>query len=203
MGTENWSMSDLIDLTHSIEEEFVRDIKEKAFDVRKLPAEKIVRGIENKQTWVIFLVFSLMFFGGPIFFFIKVPEILNILPAAFVASFFLSFLLLLLAVNKIQFVKKIRISKEEVSFYKKNLFGTREWSEKFSSYQGVIFNAHARSKGRYSFKLELYHANADRCILLLYLPWKDPALKVLAAFTRALGLPALKMTKGQITTMDQ
>ena len=167
-------------------------------DLSSLPVTQVDKG--SKGTGVFLMLFALFWGGLPTFMLITA-----LASGKFQAG--LLFLLIFTIVGAGLFIGGLsllfsstitRFDHDRVTVTKQSLFGTKQWTELLSSFEGILSRSEYHSGGKNSpsytlYIVELRHADAKKTVTL-YSSRMDPNIRVMGEdYCRKLKLPAVEI----------
>jgi hypothetical protein len=163
-----------------------------------------VQEIKGHRSLGIFLLIFSLFWGGlPTFFFVQ-----SIADGTFEAGMLMILVftvaglgLFLFGLNQFFIKGKLRITKDEIEFEKRGLFGRKQWREPMASYEGILSRSeyHSGSKNSPSYTLyivELYHPEKKKRIKLYQSRSEMGFRAKWEEHCRAMNLPAVEDGEG-------
>jgi len=160
-----------------------------------LPAEYTARG--SKSLGAFLMVFPCVWGGAPTAIVIWSLARGTLEPGMLPLLLFtaVGLALFLFGLNQFFYEERVVLSRKEIRFTRKSLFGTRTWCEPTRSFQGILRRTvrRSRSHSRYTvYLLELVHPDKDKTVTIYRSTSGEGFRQRQEEACRALGLPALE-----------
>ena len=188
---KNWSLSDIVNLSGH-DDPYKKLVYDSSFDIRKLPAEKSVVGKKDVRIVIAYLIILVSSFLLPLIVIFK--GISDMILFSFLTTSPMFLIASLLLINKLLYNLRITVSRDEVFYSKRNLFGTSEWREPFSSYDGILIKKRKHGgQGYHRYEVTLHHKNVNHCVQLWnHFKWEKEAINIWELTAKDLHMPTLK-----------